>query len=256
MKKANLFLVLSLITSISTVNAQTVGTAAPDFTVDLLEGGQFTLSEQAGKVVLLYFFGNGCPFCVSAGPQVESVYTNFKSNDNFAAVGLDTWGGSNETSVGGFKSASGVSFPLGMEAKEVETSFNITYDRLAVIDQQGVLQHKGNTAAGNDIATVTAVINDLFETTSARNDIASVSLATVFPNPAGEKIQFTLNSKDASSVSLYIYDLTGKEKKKETFDSMGSHSTLSYDISDLKAGAYIYKLKFNDQFQAGTLIIR
>jgi hypothetical protein len=125
-----------------------------------------------------------------------------------------------------------------------------------VIDQQGVLQHKGNTAAGNDIATVTAVIDDLFETTSARNDIARASLATVFPNPASEKIQFTLNSKEASSVSLFIYDLTGKEKKKEIFDSMGSYSTLSYDISDLEAGAYIYKLKIDDQLQAGTLIIR
>ena len=36
-----------------------VGDAAPDFTLNTLDGGQFTLSDNLGKVVYLYFIGYG-----------------------------------------------------------------------------------------------------------------------------------------------------------------------------------------------------
>ena len=71
---AALFSLLSLLTPISAqdgtsidaqINAATLvkkGEAAPDFTCTTLDGRSFSLSEQKGKVVLLYFFAASVPF--------------------------------------------------------------------------------------------------------------------------------------------------------------------------------------------------
>ncbi len=42
-----------------TINAQGVGTQAPNFTHNTLDHGQISLSDYQGKVVYLFFFGWG-----------------------------------------------------------------------------------------------------------------------------------------------------------------------------------------------------
>jgi hypothetical protein len=77
-------------------------------------------------------------------------------------VGLDTWNSSsNSESVSGFQSF-GVTFPLAIGAGSVSSAFGISYDRLVVVDQEGVIRHKGSTAAVNDAAGVSSIIDGLF----------------------------------------------------------------------------------------------
>lgn len=257
MKKTILILLIALFISIQGVDAQDVGSAAPAFTVDLLGGGEFSLEEQSGKVVLIFFFGNGCPFCVSSSPQVQSLYDEFMSNENFVAVGLDTWdGSSNETSVAGFKESSGLSFPLAIKAGSVSTDFGIGYDKLAVIDQDGILRHKGTAAAGNDAENVRSVINGLFGVTSAADEIARNRFASVYPNPSNDVVNFSFGEPASEQAKLFIYDIAGKERRAEMLDLNDSNGIISYDISDLKQGSYIYKLQLDEGIQTGTLIKR
>ena len=49
-----------------------VGQLAPDFTVETLEGGTFTLSEQRGQVVLVNWFATWCPPCQEEMPHLQS----------------------------------------------------------------------------------------------------------------------------------------------------------------------------------------
>jgi peroxiredoxin len=154
-----------------TLQGQVEGNDAPDFEVNLLDGGTFNLSDQSGKVVLIFLFGNTCPPCLAAGPNIESSLNQvFTDDPNFTAVGLDTWDGSSNTaSVTGFRSRTGITFPLAIKAGHVAATYSTTYDRLMVIDHNGVLVHKGIINAANDINNAKAAI--------------AASLATISEDP-------------------------------------------------------------------------
>ena len=67
-----------------------VGDAAPDFTLEMLDGTKFTLSEQRGKVVMLQFTAGWCGICRKEMPFIESdIWQRHKDNNDFVLVGID-----------------------------------------------------------------------------------------------------------------------------------------------------------------------
>lgn len=162
--KTLLILLFACSTLLLPVNsdAQSVGTKAPDFTVDLLGGGNFTLSDYSGKVKFIFFFGYDCPHCKSNGPNTqEGIYEVYKNNSDFVALGVDTWDG-NESGVSSFKETTGITYPLGLMAGELEGLYNTTYDRIIVIDQQDTIRYKSTSEATSSVvADASDVIADL-----------------------------------------------------------------------------------------------
>lgn len=90
---SELFLVVALLGSGWTVLsrapiAQTTGGApppspregfsAPDFTLDLLDGGQVTLSALRGQVVVINLWASWCPPCRAEMPAIERVYREYR----------------------------------------------------------------------------------------------------------------------------------------------------------------------------------
>jgi len=66
-----------------------VGKEAPDFTLDLLDGGRFNIAEQRGKVVVLDFWATWCGPCLQAMPVIEETVAEFDENDvRLVAVNL------------------------------------------------------------------------------------------------------------------------------------------------------------------------
>jgi peroxiredoxin len=127
---------------------------APDFTLNSLAGSSVGLAGYKNKVVVLFFFGNTCPACKAAAPGVEStLVTPYASRSDYQVLGLDQWDG-NTASVQGFKTATGVSFPLLLNASGVASDYKTTYDRLVVIDQKGNVVFKGTRGASSDVADV------------------------------------------------------------------------------------------------------
>ena len=66
-----------------------VGKPAPDFQLDLLEGGQFHLSAQKGQILVLDFWASWCAPCLQIMPQVDKVAQEFAGeNVKLVAVNL------------------------------------------------------------------------------------------------------------------------------------------------------------------------
>lgn len=125
-----------------------------------LSGNSVSLSDYKGKVLVLFFFGYSCPYCIAAAPDIESeLYKPFISNSNFVLLGLDVWDGS-KSNVQTFKTRTNVTFPLILEASGIAKSFNTTYDRILVVDKAGTVVFKGNQNAAGDIAAARVAIEN------------------------------------------------------------------------------------------------
>lgn len=234
--------------------SQTVGEVGPDFEVNMLGGGTFKLSDQRGKVVFVFLFGNSCPSCKAIGPSVESsIYQQFMGNERFVAIGLDTWDSSSgETSVTGFKNATGISFPLAIKAGFVASNYSTTYDRFMVIDRDGVLAHKGTVGASNDVNNTIAVINQSLMTAGISGLSAAEAGVRVFPIPAGYEVHF---ESEEPILQVRIYDSAGKLVLDESGLS-GAGVTRTLKVSTLNKGLYFYSLQRADDVVSGKLLIQ
>lgn len=67
-----------------------VGTEAPDWVLKDPAGGEFKLSAQRGKVVLMDFWATWCGPCKIAMPGVQRLHEKYKDR-GLVAVGLATW---------------------------------------------------------------------------------------------------------------------------------------------------------------------
>lgn len=142
---------------------ETKTTMAPAFELKSLTGSTVKLSDFKNKVVVLFFFGNGCPSCKAAAPNVQTMIQNtFGSNASFMLLGIDQWDG-NMASVESFMKSTGVTFPLLMMGSATAKSYSTTYDRLVVIDKNGNIMFSGTQGAANDLAAAKAKIEMLLK---------------------------------------------------------------------------------------------
>lgn len=90
-----------------------VGDAAPDFTVELFDGGTVRLSDLRGNVVLLTFFSSWCPEC-RAELAVMPVEVLERFADR-AFVSLAVSRGESREELAAFREESGLRFPMGLD---------------------------------------------------------------------------------------------------------------------------------------------
>jgi len=62
---------------------------ATDFRLETLEGDAYSLSEMAGKVVLLDISASWCGHCIGIMPEVKRVYERFRKNDDVVVLGIN-----------------------------------------------------------------------------------------------------------------------------------------------------------------------
>ncbi len=63
-----------------------IGMTAPDFTVPLYNGGEFSLSQQQGKVVVVNFWATWCTPCCAELPFFNAMYEEFGENVAVVAI--------------------------------------------------------------------------------------------------------------------------------------------------------------------------
>ena len=117
-----------------------VGSVAPDFTMQTIDGKPFSLSELKGRVVVLDFWASWCPDCRKEAPAVVELYKKY-SDKGVAFVGV-----SMDTNVEAWRAACekyGITYPQVSELKKFhDTDISKAYGvkwipSIVVIDQDG-----------------------------------------------------------------------------------------------------------------------
>ncbi len=92
--------------------ALTVGKKAPDISLPLLGGGNFSLEDALKKgPVVLAFFKISCPVCQFAFPYLQRLYEAFKETD-FTIIGVSQ---NDEAATAQFAREYGITFPIALD---------------------------------------------------------------------------------------------------------------------------------------------
>ena len=92
--------------------APSVGRAAPDFALQLLDGSRMTLSGLRGKPVILNFWATWCPPCRTEMPDLQAVWQEHQS-EGVVIVGVDL--GEDPATVQSYVSRVGVTYPIALD---------------------------------------------------------------------------------------------------------------------------------------------
>ena len=113
------------------------GMEAPDFSVELFDGGTQTLSELKGKVVWLNFWATWCPPCRAELKRVQTDIVDHFAGQEFLFLPISRQ--DTREQVAAFREQNGYTFTMGLDPDRA------IYDRFAsnyiprnfLIDQQG-----------------------------------------------------------------------------------------------------------------------
>lgn len=128
------------------------GSLAPDFTAHTTDGGNVTLSDQLGNVVLLEFWGAWCPPCRTSMPHLDNLLWTYSDRglvaiivstdprEQDAAAFLDDNGYDDFISVWepGGKAANPIARLYGVSSSDVGIP------RTFLLDRQGVIRYVGH----------------------------------------------------------------------------------------------------------------
>lgn len=128
-------------------NELQVGDMAPDFSVQLLSGETFTLSEHRGTVVVLYFWATWCGPCVATMPSLQALSEQHENRVLF--VGMNV--AESLSRVADFIDERGFTFPIGLDEvgdihRNLYPSVGIPYT--VIIDSNGMIT--GSFLGGGD----------------------------------------------------------------------------------------------------------
>ncbi len=116
--------------------AAALAQAAPDFTLPSAAGPNLRLQEQRGRVVMLNFWATWCGPCRREMPQLNRLYTKYKSS-GFVLVGVNV--DDDPRNAVGVSSKLGVQFPVVFDsAKRVSHLYDLdTMPSTVLIDRDG-----------------------------------------------------------------------------------------------------------------------
>ncbi|HKZ54370.1 MAG TPA: TlpA disulfide reductase family protein [Anaerolineales bacterium] len=115
--------------------------AAPDFTLDLLQGGQVTLSGLRGRAVIVNLWASWCPPCRAEMPALQRVYEANRER-GLEILAVNTTFQDSEAEAAEFVREFGLTFPVPLDRTgEVSQTYLLrALPTTFFIDRQGVIR--------------------------------------------------------------------------------------------------------------------
>ena len=117
------------------------GSRAPDFDLPSLDGGQVSLEEQRGKVVLVNFWATWCQPCEAEMPAMQKMYEEYK-DQGFVVLALNMTYQDTPSAVLPFTQEYGLTFPILLETDgKVASQYELrSLPSSFFIDRDGIIQ--------------------------------------------------------------------------------------------------------------------
>jgi hypothetical protein len=209
----------------------------------------------SGRVEYFIFtFGNKCDFCRAIGNDTEKkVNQVYGKRDDFQALGIDTWDGTSTAAiVGEFRQHTGITYPLLLRAGAFEALYKTSYDKVLIVDKQGILRHKtpSDRRTQDDLDNAVAVIDGLFTATGIVDpgDVIHTGLQPVFPNPSPEHANLHFRIEFEGMVDIRMYNSLGKQVKQVVGEILpaGRHRK-QFSTAGLSNGIYFIRMNAGGQ---------
>ncbi|HET6846795.1 MAG TPA: TlpA disulfide reductase family protein, partial [Anaerolineales bacterium] len=91
-----------------------IGFAAPDFTLDTLDGGSLTLSQLRGQPVMLNIWASWCLPCRTEMPAIQKVHQRL-AEKGLVIIGLNATSQDTEAGARAFVQEFGLTFPIALD---------------------------------------------------------------------------------------------------------------------------------------------
>lgn len=145
--------------------ALSAGPRAPDFTLPSLDGKNISLSDYAGKVVLVNFWSTTCDPCMVEMPHLVKLYEKHKAR-GFVVLAVSADGPETRAQVSSVVHDKRMSFPVLLdEETSVIARYNPKKDMpySALIDQQGNVVRKTSGYSPGDEEKLAADVEKLLK---------------------------------------------------------------------------------------------
>ncbi len=117
----------------------TLGSIAPDFTLENMQGEKVSLSQLRGKVVIVNFWATWCPPCRTEMPSMEVLHQTFKDDDLvLLAINVEKNG---RKAVTRFLQETPYNFPILLDdQQQTQNLYGVfQYPESFIIDRSGVV---------------------------------------------------------------------------------------------------------------------
>lgn len=116
-----------------------IGSMAPNFKLQTIDGAVFELYSQRGKVVLINFWGTWCPPCEKEMPHLVDVYRRYGNSTVFVAIAVNDI----PDSVRKFVADKRMDFPVGLDEGQIAGRFLISgFPTTVIVGVDGVVKEK------------------------------------------------------------------------------------------------------------------
>jgi peroxiredoxin len=119
-------------------------TAAPDFTLHVMDGKNMRLQEQRGRVVMVNFWATWCGPCRQEMPQLNRLYEKYRAS-GFVLLGVNV--DDDQKKAAEVAGKLGVTFPVLLDTdKTVSKLYDLsTMPSTVIIDREGKVRyvHRG-----------------------------------------------------------------------------------------------------------------
>lgn len=119
------------------------GQAAPDFSVKDIDGNEFKLSENQGKVVVLDIMTLSCSACKLEMKHLRAIFSRYSQDElSIVTISIDSKDSAGE--IDSYRSQYGDNWTFARDTDGVANKYKVSYiPTIVIIDKEGVIRYWG-----------------------------------------------------------------------------------------------------------------